>query len=177
VAVRADEEASGRELRAAKGAYWPQLALVARASVGVGTPSLGINGNESVWGGMFVGAQVTWPLFDMLATWIQVREAGIAHERSQATRQRERARVLAEARAAHGELEHTLAAVPPVRDAVALARANVDIARRRYLAGTIRLFEVLEVQRDLRALEQDWIAVATEVAESSQRLRVALGRR
>jgi outer membrane protein len=188
LAAQADVHASIAQLRAAKSVFWPQLSLVAESSVGGGsvprgyyaqTPS-GPNGmgtsppSPSYWAGIFAGAQLTWSIFDFNNI-VQTREAALAQHSAEIERARQRYRVLAEVRAAHAQLSLAWQQVVPIRQAVALARSNVDLARRRYSAGAARLFEVLDVQRELVRLEQELIDSTVAVAEADVQFRAALG--
>jgi outer membrane protein TolC len=176
-AARADFQGSAATVRAAKGGYWPELDLVAAAGVGGGQPPPELAAPPSLWGGFFAGARVRWPLFDMLQTWTKVREAALTRDQADVERARQRARVLAEVRTAHAELTSAMAEMRSIAQAVELGRANVELARKRYLAGTSRLFEVLDVQRELTELEQEWIDHAVAVAEGDARLRAAMGKK
>jgi outer membrane protein len=185
MAVRAEYHAAELDVRAAKGGYWPQLSLVGQAAAGAGslprsynstTTNINTNNADQTWAGYFAGAQLTWQVFDMLGTWLQVREAQLAQMSARAERTKQRYRVIADVRAAHAQLSLAAAEVGALRQAVTLARSNVDVARRRYAAGTARLFEVLDVQRELVRLEQDLIDSAVNVAEADMQLRAAVGR-
>jgi outer membrane protein len=175
-AARADDRATEYDVRAARGGYWPQLAVVGQGFGGTGSLSPGTASDRVLWGAFFGGVQLTWPIFDALETWRAVEDAELTRRRSDAELERLRHRVVAKVRARQAELAMSLGEIEPLRQAVSLARSTVEVVRRRYAAGTARLFEVLDTERELLRFEQELIGRAVIVAEADVRLRAVMGR-
>jgi outer membrane protein len=175
-AAGADAHATEDDLRASKGGYWPQLSLVGEAFGGVGSLPPGATNTSPFWGAAFAGVQLSWPIFDALETWRQVKEAELTQRRSNAELGRLRHRLLARVRARHAELTMLLGEIDPLRQAVAAARTTLDVVRRRYESGAARLFEVIDVERELFRVEHALIGRAVSIAEADVRLRAVMGR-
>jgi outer membrane protein TolC len=176
VAAVATVESERQAVRAAKGAYWPQLALVGQLGAGNQTflfppaPQ-----QEQVVLSAFAGVQVNWVIFDMLSTWTAVQDAGLVRERAQAALERERYQVRADVRAAHGKLAAALARRSAAAEAQQAARRALFLLQKRYQVGDTLLVELLLAQQDLTQTESDLNDAAIDGAEAEAALAAAMG--
>jgi outer membrane protein TolC len=203
--VRSDYEAAVQGLRVAKGAYWPQIAVVAQSQLTGSAPA-----NAAPTGGLpgmpatstqplttgganastmaqasaasssqltfYGGVQVDWNIFDMLTTWLKVREAGFTRERAQAEVGRRRYDVLTDLRTAHAQLKGAILSQEPTNKVLALARIDLELVRKRYSLGTGQLIDVLDVQDKLLQAELQAINRAVDLTEADVKLKAAMGR-
>jgi outer membrane protein TolC len=219
VVTDADHEAARQAVRAAKGAYWPQLTLVGDAQVTAtqnaypatqygdqsGDGSGGVPNGPWYFGGSAstqsaqqsasqtngplpaangtngltsydVGAQLQWNIFDMLNTWLSVRDAALTRDRAWSEHQRRHFDVIADVRKAHAQLRETLRVQEPVKERAALTRADLELLRKRYEVGSGQLLEVLDAQQKLLQGEVDVIDRAVDLAEADMQLKAAVGR-
>jgi outer membrane protein len=176
-AAAATVEGQRQTVRAAKGAYWPQLALVGQAGASNQTfqltPALQ---DERVVFTAVAGVQLSWLLFDMLGTWTAVRDAGLLRDRAQASLERERYQVRADVRAAHGRLAASLARRQAAAEAQTAARRALFLLQKRYQVGDALLVELLLAQADLTQTEADLNDAAIDSAEAEASLAAAVGR-
>jgi outer membrane protein TolC len=197
--ARADTLAAAEGVRAAKGGYWPQLSVLAQEQISVGNlladptsyaasasqasttsgaaaPS-GTSLAAPTWvHSFYAGAQVNWNIFDMLDTWSKVKDAAFSRDRAQEEETRRRYDVLAEVRTAHAELRQALRAQEPAKQLAGLARANLELLRKRYSVGTGQLIDVLDAQDKALSRELDLIDRSVDLTEKDVELKAAMGR-
>jgi outer membrane protein len=175
-AAAATVESERQNVRAAKGAYWPQLSLVGQAGASnqifyfAPDPQL-----ERVVLTASGGLSLSWLLFDTLDTWTTVRDAGLVRDRAQAALERERYQVRADVRAAHGRLEASLLRRRAAEEARASARRALFLLEKRYQVGDALLVELLLAQQDLTQAESDLNDAAIDSAEAETALAAATG--
>jgi outer membrane protein len=178
-----------QELRAARGAYWPQLSLVVRERLSlVGEPYDPSTGDAPTAStatptyfvvptqNFYAGVQMSWNLFEMMGTWLRVRDATLARDRSLAQKEQRRYQIAAEVRTAHAELDQALRLKAPTSLAAALAREDIDLLRKRYSTGAVQLFDVLTAQDELLQSELDLVNRSVDVVEADARMAKARGR-
>jgi outer membrane protein TolC len=174
-------ESERQNLRVAKSAYWPQLGLVGQATAGNQTfqfanaQSMLLPPFERVVFTAAIGLQVNWLIFDMLATWNNVRDAGLVRDRAQAALERERFQVRADVRAAHGRLAASLARRRAAAEGQLAARRALFLLQKRYQVGDAILIELLLAQQDLTQAENDLNDAAIDSAEAEAALTAATG--
>jgi outer membrane protein TolC len=173
-AAHARVEAQSQAVRAAKGAYWPQLDLVAQASA-QNQPAYAPGTQESVVLGAIVGVRASWALFDGLSTWTTVREARVLREWAQADVDRLRHQVVADVRRSHGVLAKAIDRRALAQEATAAQRESVAILRQRYQVGGALLIELLLAQVDLANLEAELVDASIAIAQGQAQLNAALG--
>jgi outer membrane protein TolC len=175
-AAAATVESDRQGVRAAKGAYWPQLSLVGQA--GASNQyflTAAATSEERLVFTAAVGVQLSWLMFDMLGTWTAVRDAGLVRDRSRAALERERYQVRADVRAAHGRLVASLARRQAATEAQAAARRALFLLQKRYQVGDALLVELLLAQQDLTQAEADFSDAAIDSAEAEAALAAAVG--
>jgi outer membrane protein len=170
-------EGDRQAVRSAKSAYWPQLSLVAQASASneyfyfPPAPQ-----QEQVVLSAFAGLQVSWLIFDMLATWTAVRDAGYQRDRDAAALERERYQVRADVRAAQGKLTTALTRRRAAAEAAESARRALFLLQKRYQVGDALLVEVLLGQQDVTQSEGDLNDATIDAAEAEAQFLAAVGR-
>ena len=170
-------------MRAAKGAYWPQVSLFGQATVGnqdfFGTAlyiqSLTQQHQEELVFTALAGVRINWIFFDTLSTWTAVRDAGFVRDRARLDVERARYQIRADVQSAHGRLRTALERKTLVADAVASARRALDLLSKRYQVGEALLVEMLLAQTDLAQLEGDLMDAAVSTAEAEAALLAATG--
>ncbi len=188
----AESRAAAQDLRAAKGAYWPQVSVVATADYVAGsqassgtpgsgaatlseyttTPGTGSTTTTAYYGGV----QVRWNVFDMLTTWNNVRQAGLTRDRVLTQQERTRYDVTLEVRNAHAQLQATLRARGTTRRLVELARTDAGLLWRAYSVGATKMIDVIGAQKELVQREAQLIDNAVDVVEADLGLQTAMGR-
>jgi outer membrane protein TolC len=176
VASQAQVMAQGEAVRAAKGPYWPQLSLFAHADIANANVVFTTLPQEELFANFAAGAQVTWTLFDTLTTWAIVKDARFQLHRLQQDRVRAGVLVDADVKGAYARVTRTLAQKSPLEQAVAVARDNLEIIRRRYEAGDALVIELLDAQVQLLQAESSRIDNAVALAQADAELQAALGR-
>jgi len=170
--AQAELEAQQQQVRAIKGALWPELGLFARAEAqnqAFGLPQPRLIGHFAA------GLTLSWLAFDGLLTYQAARAAEVERDRLALGRERLRHTVAAEVRAAHGRLEGARTRRAPLTEGLALARTTLELVRRRYQAGAALLIEVLEAEDQLYELETDTISNAIDIAEARAAVAAAGG--
>jgi outer membrane protein TolC len=183
-AATATVDAGRLAVRAAQGAYWPQLALVGNAAVSnqpfylpqFTTVTTETPRREVLVGNFFVGAQLSWTVFDMLQTWTNVRDAGYVRDRLEQDRVRARYAVLADVRAAHQRLQRESERLALVQASARVAQDAVDSLRRRYRVGNAAIFELTAAEDTLVSVASELIATRIAIAQAEAELRAAMGR-
>jgi outer membrane protein len=191
-AADADTHAAAQDLRAAKGGYWPQLAVVATADYVTGSqPSLGTPGTAAATVSEYTttpgappttttsyygGVQMRWNVFEMMSTWMNVRQAKLTHQRVEAQQERARQDVLAEVRTAHAQLVAALRARAATRQLVGLARNDLQLLWKAYSVGATKMVEVIAAQKELLQREIQLIDNSVDLVEADLGLQTAMGR-
>jgi outer membrane protein TolC len=140
----------------------------------VSNQALGIPQPQLI-GNVAGGLLVSWLAFDTLSTFTAARAADVQQDRLVSERERLRATVRAEARAAHSRLATALGRRQPLTEARTLAEDTLSLIRRRYHAGAALLIEVLDAENELEALVTDVVANAIEIAEAEAAVAAARG--
>jgi outer membrane protein TolC len=174
-AARATVDAGAEAVRAAKGAYWPQVALVGQATASNQTFYLPEQQEDLVFTAI-AGLQVSWVMFDTFSTWTAVRDAGLLRERAVADVERLRAEVRAEVASAHGRLAAALQRKSLAVEAAATARRALFLLQKRYQVGDTLLLEVIIAQQDLTQAEGELNDAAIDTAEAEAQLQASIGR-
>jgi len=173
--ARAIVAAQAQAVRAARGAYWPQVALVGQAHAG-NQVFFVPERREALVLSALAGVELSWVPFDSLTTWTAVREAADRHQRARVEAERLESQVLAQVRASHARMSGAIARRALVEQAITTQRESVDILRRRYQVGGALLIELLLAQVDLSQQEFDLVDASVDIAESQARLDAAIGR-
>jgi outer membrane protein TolC len=168
-------DADHQAVRAAQGAYWPQVALVGESTVGNRTFYLPNQSERFVFTAL-AGLQLNWVLFDTFTTWTAVRDATYVRDRAVATTERLRYQVRAEVESAHARLAAALQRKSLAGDAAAAARRALFLLEKRYQVGDTLLLEVIVAQQDLTQAEGDLYDAAVDTAEAEAQLLAAIGR-
>ena len=175
--------ATNEDVRKAKGAYWPQVSLVASEQLAFQSaippaglapmpgPQFPINHLNS----FFTGVKVDWTVFDTLTTWGAVRDASITRDRSRADLVQARVKVVSEVRTAYADLTQAMELQRPTHDKVLLDKNSLELLRKRYQAGAGEQIEVLDAQQKLLQSELDEVDRMVDLSEAQWRLKAAMG--
>ena len=188
----AETRAAAQDLRAAKGAYWPQVSIVATADYVAGSqPSTSMPGSgasalseytstpgttPTTTTAYYGGVQMRWNVFDMLTTWNNVRSAGLTQERVLTQQERTRHDVILEVRSAHAQLHAVMRARGATRRLVELARTDAGLLWRAYSVGATKMIDVIGAQKELLQRETQLIDNAVDLVEADLGLQTAMGR-
>ena len=179
-AAAATAEAQWFGVRSAKAAYFPQLSVVGSATVGnqvffpsdLGQPQR----EERPIGNFFVGGQLNWLIFDMLTTWMNVKDAAHVYERQRQDLVRQRYLVLADVRATYQRLRHEVDRLTLGQLSAKVAQETIESLRKRYRVGSAAIYEVTAAEDQLVSVETDLIATRIAIAQAQAELRAAVGR-
>ena len=174
LAARELVESSRQVVRATKGAYWPQVALIGQASLAdnvsyAPTP-------ETPIAAMFGGLQLNWLIFDGLTTWTAVKDAGYQRDRRQLDAVRLAYQVRADVAAAHGRLGAALRRRAAATDAARAAGRALFLLQKRYQVGDALLLELILAQQDLTQADGDLNDASIDAVEAQAQLQAAIGR-
>lgn len=172
-------DAAHYAVRAARAGYWPQLSIVGAAGVSDQPFFNGPPANErseAFVGNFAVGMQLTWTAFDMLTTWMNVRDARYLQDRSEADAVRARYVVVADVRAAWQRLRHEIERLATVQTTADVARQTVEALRRRYKVASAAVYEITAAEDELVAADTDVITTRIAIATADAELRAAVGR-
>jgi outer membrane protein TolC len=181
--AKAQLEAQQQAVRAAKGAYWPQFSLVGAATLqnqSLFYPESQSNKaqvirNETMLGNFFLGAQLNWTVFDMLTTYLNVKDAAHVRDRLEHDLERQRYVVLAGVAATWQRLRHEVDRLSIVEATAKVAQDTIDTLRKRYKVGSAAIFELTAAEDQLVAVESDLIATRIAIAQAEAELRAAIG--
>jgi len=180
LAAAATAEAQRFSVRSAKAAYFPQLSLIGSANVGnqVFLPSDPGQSQpeERPIGNFFVGGQVNWLIFDMLTTWMNVKDAAHVYDRLRQDLVRQRYVVLADVRSTYERLRHEVDRLTVGQLTAKVAQETIESLRKRYRVGSAAIYEVTAAEDQLVSVETDLIATRIAIAQAQAELRAAVGR-
>jgi outer membrane protein TolC len=172
--ARAVVESDRQLVRAAKGAYWPQLSLVGQA--GVADNVLYAPTPETPIVALFGGLQLNWLIFDGLTTWTAVKDAGYVRDRAALELDRLGYQVRADVRAAHGKLAAALKRRAAAIEAAQSAARALFLLQKRYQVGDALLLELILAQQDLTQADGDLNDISIDAVEAHAQLQAAIGR-
>jgi outer membrane protein TolC len=174
--AKAQAVAQAEAVRAARGTYWPQLALFGHADIANANIVFATLPQEQLFANLSAGIRLQWTIFDTLTTWATVRDAEYQQARYEADRVRAGVVIDTDVKAAHARLARTLAQKPPLVESVKVARDNLEIIRKRYEAGDALVIELLDAQVQLLRSESDLVDNAVAIATATAELASAQGR-
>lgn len=173
--LRLNARATATLAEAARADRQPQVALVARYEQG--RPNPRDFPPDTRWrDDAYIGAAVTWNLFDGGLTEGRVAEALARSVRDQFQYQMLDEAIAAQVRSAHATLRHALARLQTALHAETGARRNHEVAVDLWKNGTTRHSEVLEAQSRLTTITARRIAAEADILMAQAALNHATGR-
>jgi outer membrane protein len=172
-ASEAQLTAAERSLAAAQGGYFPKLGLQAGAS-DVGANGRG--GGENLTWNVYLGATLSWSLFQGGLTWTQASEARALVEVQRAQRDLLSQQVRADVDAARLDVLAAQAVLAADREAVESARDQLRLAEARYANGAGSSLELSDAQLARTNAEAQSVQAVYQLAQARARLLRALGR-
>lgn len=183
-AARARVEAQHEAVRNELSAYYPSLSAYSLLQYG-NNPSLAGAGSRAVFGsanpfegmaGDFqVGAVLSINLFDTLNTHTSVKYARFEEARRSRECDQVQRGIDREVRVARARVQRFFARATHLKEAERVSRENVDVNRRRYESGEAMVFELLDSEIELKAVERQRAEVEAEWTVAGIELSAAIG--
>jgi TolC family type I secretion outer membrane protein len=171
---RYQEEFDQAGLKVARAGYFPTFSTL--ASYGWSSPnapfSSGSFDNNTWW----VGAGLTWPVFDGLLTYHNVRVARSNIQATLAGGEVLRQDVRREVEQAYLDLKSGWELVRATKKAVEAARENFRLAQGRYQVGVGSIIEVTDAQVQLSRTELRYVQALYDYKANEARLDKAIGK-
>ena len=161
--------AAERTVAASQGGYLPKLGLSAGAS------DVGPEASDLTWNA-YVGATLSWSLFQGGLTRAQVAEARAALESQRAQRDLLAQQVQADVDSARLDVRAAIALLEADREAVEAARERHRLAEARYSSGAGSSLELSDALLAMTSAEAQAVQAEYQLAQARARLLRALGR-